>query len=659
MDVKEKRTALSSGKNKKVLKEENTEKPENTGTAEEKKESASSEEVKKEKRARVKKEIQPQKPSEPQTDTDYDDEDEILKFEEEISPKSRVELVDILEKLINEEDLNSHKTRIGLIKVAYNKHYKEDNETELKIFIEKGGKKEEYQPLRDTTHESFKASFEKYKEKKALLNEQFEKEREKNLIEKKQILEELKALVGREETLKKTYDDFKTLQTRWREIGPVHPKETNDLWQTYHYYVEIFFDKVKINKELKDLDQKKNLKKKIAICEKIEALFLEDSIKNATLQFEKYQEEWREIGPVPNSKKDEIWERFKEAAKKFNKHRQEYYDKIKEEKEQNYLAKVALCEKVELLAEMDFHSARETEEKAKEIGEIQKAWKTIGFTPKKNNEDIWNRFKAANDLFFQNRHEFYQKNKEEKIQNLNLKIELCIQAEALQNNTEWRKTTEEFLKLQEEWKKIGPVPKKHSEKLWKRFRTSCDTFFNSKSNFFATMDERQENNLKLKKELLEKIENFTFDPAKTDECLKILKDFQAEWIEIGHVPINEKDNLNGRFKAAINKCYDNLKLDFSEKNLINFKTRFESIYGSPNGYKIIKQESIILSGKISTAKSEISIWENNIGFLSRAKSSEPLRKEFEEKISSGKEKIKLMEDKLKFLKKLMRPQTSS
>ncbi|MFA6923064.1 MAG: DUF349 domain-containing protein [Bacteroidales bacterium] len=653
MDVKEKRTAISSTRNKKVLKEENSVNPENTDIAEEKKESTSSEEIKKEKKGRIKKEIQPQKSSETNTDTDIVQEDEILKFEEEISLKSRGELVEILGSFINQEDLNSHKINIGLIKVAYNKLYKEDNENELKKFIEDSGKKEEYLPLNDIIHESFKAGFEKYKEKKAVLNEQFEKEREKNLIEKKQILEELKALVGSEETLKKTYDDFKTLQTRWREIGTVPPKETNDLWQTYHYYVEMFFDKVKINKELKDLDQKKNLKKKIALCEKIEALLLENSIKNATLQFEELQEKWREIGPVPNSKKDEIWERFKEAAKKFNKHRQEYYDKIKEEKEQNYLAKIALCEKVELLAETNFHSATETEEKVKEIGEIQKAWKNIGFTPKKNNEEIWNRFKVANDTFFKNRHEFYQKNKEEKIQNLNLKIELCIQAEALQVNTDWRKTTEEFLKLQDEWKKIGPVPRKHSEKLWKRFRTACDTFFNNKSNFFATIDERQESNLKLKTELLEKIENYKFDNVNSDECLKILKDFQAQWIEIGHVPINEKDKLNSRFKDAINKCFDNLKLDFSEKNLINFKSRFENIYNSPDGYKIVKQESIILSGKINTAKSEISVWENNIGFLSRAKSSEPLRKEFEEKISSGKEKIKLMEDKFKFLKRLM------
>ena len=584
--------------------------------------------------------------------SDHEEEEaDLFKFEEEISQKSRLELIDILDSFIKDEDFNQNKSKIGLVKIAYNKLLRDENELLQKEFVDAGNKKEDFVLVHDSIHETFKNLFEKYKEKKAGHEIELEKDRQNNLNQKRQILEDLKLLVNSEETLKKTYDDFKSLQAKWRETGPVPPKEIADLWQSYNYFVEIFFDKIKINKELKDLDQKKNLERKIEICEKIEELLLEKSIKKGTLLIQQYHDEWREIGPVVNDKKDEIWERFKEATRKHNKYRQEYYDKINEEKEKNYQEKLAICEKVEALAEMNFNTIKEIEDRVNEISELQKTWKTIGFAPKKNNDEVWKRFKDANDLFFKNRHEFYQKIKGERINSLNLKLEICLNAESIKDSSDWKKTTEDFLKLQEDWKKIGSVPKKHSDKLWKRFREACDHFFNRKSEFFSNIDQHQENNLKLKTEIIQKVKDYQFGD-NSEENLNIIKGFQREWLKVGHVPHSEKDNINKLFKETIDKCFDNLKMNSKEKSILNFKSRFDGIQSSSNGNRIVYQETTTLSTKINAMKSEIAVWENNIGFLSHSKSSELFRKEFEEKIATTKEKIKVMEEKLKYLKSL-------
>ncbi|MFH0893168.1 MAG: DUF349 domain-containing protein [Bacteroidota bacterium] len=590
----------------------------------------------------------------PHPDHVIEDEEEYLRFEEQAKEFSREQLIVAMEENLLEEDLHKQKSRIGIIRVSFNERQKELSEKHLSSHLEMGGSKEDFNPPADELDEKFKSLFSQYKQKKAKIEEAQEVERKKNLEQKLFLLEELRKLVDTEESLKKTYDEFRGIQEKWREIGPVPPKEVQNIWQNYHHLVERFFDKVKINNELKELDQKKNLEKKMQLCEKAEELLVETSVVKSIQQLQKLHEEWRLSGPVPNDKRDEIWLRFKTASDIINKNRLEYYDSMKEEQEKNLMSKTALCEKIEQLNELSLDNIKEWEDKTNEVSELQKAWKTIGFAPKKNNDEIWKRFKAANDLFFHNRNEFYRYLKDEKIHNINLKLDLCVQAEAIQESTEWKRTTEEYLRLQQEWRKTGPVPKKHAEKLWKRFRAACDHFFNRKNAFFTTIDSNQEENLKKKTELIETVENYVLS-EDNDDNLKHLREFQRLWTEIGHVPVQQKDKLWDRFRAAIDKHFENLKISGSDRSAFKFKSRLENIVqGGGKGVSIMIQEKNQLLAKINGLKSDIAVWENNIGFFSNSKSSEMMRKEFESKIEEAKERLKTYEAKLKIINELRR-----
>ncbi|MCK4360956.1 MAG: DUF349 domain-containing protein, partial [Bacteroidales bacterium] len=488
---------------------------------------------------------------------------------------TKEQLVELLEATVKEPDVTSIKTKIALIKVAFLKINKIEKDRQLEKYIAEGGVEEDYSPPEDQLEERFKLSFSIYKQNKAKYNQEQEKLKQDNLEKKKQILEELKVLISSEETLKKTYDEFKILQGRWKEIGMVPQGEINNLWQSYHFLVEKFFDKVKINKELRDLDLKKNLESKIKLCEKTEELLLETSILRSFKQLQKYHEEWKEIGPVANDKKDEIWERFKAATDKINERRREHYAKLYEDQKNNYEAKSVLCDKAEKLITIEISSIKEWQGYTEQMNELFKIWKTIGPTPKKQNDEIWQRFKSSMNAFFTNKKEYFVRIKEQQVNNYNLKIDLCVQAEALKNNTDWKKTTREMINLQKEWKNTGPVPRKNSDKIWKRFRAACDEFFNSKSEYYANIQDHEVNNLKLKQELIQKVEDYKFGEDKK-ENLKVIKEFQREWMDIGHVPIKEKEKLQNEFRLAVDKHLDNLKISSTEISTLNYKTRIEA-----------------------------------------------------------------------------------
>jgi len=409
---------------------------------------------------------------------------------------SRLELVDELDKAVQVTDINSVKTRIALIKVAYMKKKKEENLQKYEHVMEEGGSREELEAIHeDDLDVRFNEIFNIYKANKARYTEEQEKIKLENLRKKIQILDDLKNLISSEETLKKTYDEFKMLQERWKEIGMVPRTEINNLWQNYHFLVEKFFEKVKLNKELKDLDLKKNLEAKIALCEKTEELLLETSIIKSFKKLQKYHEEWKEIGPVPADKKDEIWERFKNTTDKINDRRREHYSLIEKEQQKNLETKVALGEQAAEVLSQKNETIKEWQDNTNKINELLKIWKSIGPVPQKFNSEIWMRFKSSLDAFFANKKDFFDKLKEQQFHNYNLKVELCLQAEAVKNNTDWKKTTNELIHLQGEWKKIGPVPKKHSDKVWKRFRAACDEFFNAKSSYFSNIQAHEEENL--------------------------------------------------------------------------------------------------------------------------------------------------------------------
>ncbi|MCU0370163.1 MAG: DUF349 domain-containing protein [Bacteroidales bacterium] len=585
-----------------------------------------------------------------------EEDEEGLEYHEEIVEKydtyDREKLVEILEETVREENILKIKTRVALIKVAFLRLSKEYRQLMLDTHLNSGGTRENYVPAADPLVEKFNHVFETYKKNKIKFNEQQEVVKLRNLDAKKAILEELKELINSEETLKKTYDQFKDLQTKWKEIGLVPSTEINNLWQNYHFLVEKFFDKVKISKELRDLDLKKNLERKLELCEKAEELLIEPSVIRSFQQLQKYHEEWKEVGPVPQDKRDEIWERFKTATDKINERRRDHYNSLAKDQDTNLLAKIALCEKAEQLASMEIDNLKDWQEKTREVNDLLKVWKTIGPAPKKENDEIWEKFKAFLNGFFANKKEFFSKIKQEQLNNFNLKLDIVKQAEALKESTDWRKTTQELISLQKEWKNIGPVPRKHSDKIWKRFRAACDEFFHNKSKFFSTVVESEKENLDKKLELISRIETWEAGKDKSAN-LEALKGFQREFTEIGHVPIKEKNRVHDAFRQAINKHFDGLKISSYEmRQGSEYRSRQESSYDDGGDGRYQRRsggssEWSALSTKVSKLREEILLWENNIGFLAHSKKADLLRQEFEKKIQDAKTELAQLEARLK------------
>ena len=602
-------------------------------------------------------------PLEALSDMDTTEEDDEEDSEEEegsltdLSEDTREELVAKLEELVKEEDVLKIKDDVARVKVAFlklNKDFK--HEAYQKMVAEADEAEGEDAPAKevevadDEVEEKFKAAFQIYKQNRARFNDQQEKLKIENLESKNRILEELKALIGSEETLKKTYDEFKVLQEQWKAIGMVPKAEVNNLWQNYHFLVEKFFDKVKINKELKDLDMRKNLEAKMELCGKAEELLLETSIIKSFKQLQQYHEEWKEIGPVPQDKKDELWDRFRSATEKINDRRREYYNEMQESFEQNLAAKTILCEKAEQVIAVEYNSIKTWQQGTSQITELLQIWKTLGPAPKKQNNEIWNRFKASLDTFFNAKKEFYNKLKDQQMHNYNLKLDLCVQAEALRASTDWKNTTRELINMQKEWKDVGPVPRKQSDKIWKRFRSACDEFFQAKSAYFKNVSGHEEENMKLKLELIEKAKAFEVGENR-NEAVETLKDFQQQWMGIGHVPIKEKDRLQTEFRALINKHFETLKMESVSMGASNYRNRMDRMTkDSPDAGRVIGKERGFVQGKIQQLQDEIKTWENNIGFFAKSKTANLLKQEFEKKIDKAKEELVLLEEKLKMLR---------
>ena len=561
---------------------------------------------------------------------------------------NKQELVELFEEIVQEKDISRIKKQVGEINAAFHQCNREEKEKELNDFIAGGGKKEDYKHTEDPLEQRFKAAFNVYKHNKAKYAEELEHRKHDNLALKVKILDELRALIDSEETLKNTYDEFRRLQDRWKEIGMVPASELNNLWQNYHFLVERFFDKVRINKELRDLDLKKNLEQKIILCEKAEELLVERSIIRSFKLLQKYHDKWREIGPVPIEKKDEIWERFKLATDKINVRRKEHYKIVHEDQQKNFDAKVVLCEEAEVLGSQAVSGLKEWQKKTDEINELFKTWKTIGRAPKSQNDEIWNRFKTAMDTFFGSKREFLGKLKDQQMDNLNIKIDLCVQAEAIKDSEEWRNTTNELIRLQKDWKKIGPVPRRHSEKVWKRFRSACDTFFNRKSDFFKNIHVVEAENFTKKEELVKKILAYKISKDKSAN-LEMLKSFQRSWMDTGHVPFKDKDKLQKKYREAIDQLIDKMDIDRQELSQTDYKNKIDMLKGDKDSEWRLEKERTNLMGKMKKLNDEIALWENNIGFFASSKSSDLLRKEFESKIEKAKKEVDSFKSRLKIL----------
>jgi len=586
-------------------------------------------------------EVMPEMPDLPEPD-----EEELVEDNADLEGLNKLQLVELLEETVQDPDVQNIKDKVAAIRLHFNKLNKEDMDNELEQFIQGGGEAESYQHNEDPIEQRFNAAFGIFKANRAKQNEDLEKQKVENLAKKQAILDELKEIIASDDSLKKTYDDFRALQDRWKEIGPVPAAENANLWNNYHFLVEKFFDKVRIGRELRDLDMKKNLDAKIELCEKAEELLDEKSITKAFKELQKLHEEWKEVGPVPQDKKDEIWERFKSATDKINQTRREHYAQIEGEQTANLEAKKTLCEKAEAIVAEDYTSVNAWQKKSNELSEIFAVWKTIGPAGKKDNEEIWQRFRTTMDTFFAKKKEFFNGLKDRQNENLERKTQLCIEAEGLMESTEWKNTTDRLIKLQEEWKTIGPVPKRYTEKIWKRFRAACDTFFNRKNEHFSGRRSEEEANLAAKKALLEEIKAFQLSPNR-NENMEAIKAFQKRWIEIGYVPMKHKDAITKEYRELIDGLFDTMRKNQNEASTNDFREMMSTWKDDPTAGDRVRKESSKLQIRIQKLRDEIAAMENNIGFFSNSKNSELMRAEYEKKINKAKEDLKVLEDKLK------------
>lgn len=561
---------------------------------------------------------------------------------------SMEDLVALLREMVGNKTVESIINDVESIKINFYKKHKADIEQRRKAFISMGGELDEFTVEPVPLELEMKELLHKFRDLKSEYNKALEEQKGRNLEEKYKIIEQIKELVTKKESINRTFQDFRDLQRQWREIGPVPQQNVKDMWETYHHHVEAFYDFIRINQELRDLDFKKNLEAKIELCEKAEELLLDTNIVDSFRKLQDLHEQWREVGPVPADVRVEIWDRFKEATAKINKKHQEYFIQLKSEQKKNLEAKVALCEKAEEYNNLEIKTHKEWIDYSHELMDLQKVWKTIGFAPKKDNVKIYKRFREACDTFFNRKREYYNSLKEEQNNNLQLKTELCIQAETLSDSTEWKKTMEELIALQKRWKEIGPVPHKHSDKIWKRFRAACDKFFERKAQHYSEIDDSFENNLIKKQELIREIEEFQ-NTDNAEACLKKLKEFQRRWAEIGFVPIKDKDEIHEKYRQAVNQKFDQLKIDDSRKNMLKFKTKIDNYLGKPNGMHRIRMEREKYIARLKQMENDIVLWENNIGFFAHSRNAESMIKEVETKIENAKKNIDLLNKKISII----------
>ena len=564
--------------------------------------------------------------------------------EEKFAGKSKEELVALFARMLEEQPVQSIRRDVEALKIAFYRIRRAEVEAARRRFLEEGGAEEDFAPAVDGAEIQLKELFKEYRRRRDIFIANLEAEKEANLKVKQQIIEELKELVNSDETLNHTFTKFRELQQRWRDTGPVPQQYIKDLWETYNLHVENFYNFIKINKELRDLDLKKNYEQKLALCEAAEALVLEPSIVEAFHKLQKLHDEWRETGPVANEFKETLWERFKEASSRINKQHQAFFENIKAEQTKNLELKAGLCEQTEELAQQLYTTRKEWNRASDRLLEIQKVWKTIGFAPKKDNTRIYERFRTACDRFFEAKRRFYADVKTEMEHNLQLKNELCEAAEALQMSEEWKKTTDELIALQARWKEIGAVSRRYSDQVWKRFRAACDKFFERKAAHFSDVDGQYEQNLVRKQALLDEMA-----AADVKEGgFEMIKEFQRRWSEIGFVPIKRKDEIQKRYKECVDTLFSVLRGSERDRSMSRFREKVSAFKAS--GDRRIRTERDRLYNRVKQLESDIALLENNIGFFAHSKGAEALIADVREKIERAKremadtiEKVKLID----------------
>ena len=567
--------------------------------------------------------------------------------EKPVEPVQKLTKEEILAKLkeVVADVENVAKPEIDGLKQSFYKLHNAEQDAARKLFIENGGAAENFVPQTDCVEEEFKNIMSVIKEKRSALTAELEKQKEMNLQVKLSIIEELKELVESPDDANKSYTEFKKLQQQWNEVKLVPQAKVNELWKNYQLYVEKFYDLLKLNNEFREYDFKKNLEIKTHLCEAAEKLADEADVVSAFHQLQKLHQEFRDTGPVAKELRDEIWARFKAASTTVNRRHQQHFEALKEVEQHNLDQKTVICEIIEAIDYKELTNFASWESKTQEVIALQNKWKTIGFAPQKMNVKIFERFRKACDEFFRRKGEFFKSLKEGMNENLEKKRALCEKAEALKDSTDWKATADELTKLQKEWKTIGPVAKKYSDAVWKRFISACDYFFEQKNKATSSQRSVEQENLEKKKNIIEKL-NAIDDQMDTEEATQLVRDLMKEWNGIGHVPFKEKDRIYKQYHSQVDKLFERFNISASNKKLSNFKSTISSIQeGSPQA---LYREREKLVRAFDNMKNELQTYENNLGFLTTSsKKGNSLLTEINRKVEKLKADIELVKEKIK------------
>ena len=556
---------------------------------------------------------------------------------------SKYEVLERVKELAHSDDTPA-KDEIDHLKTAFYKLLFAEREADQKTFIENGGDPEAYVMKTDDSEEQFKAEMGLIKEKRAKAFQQQEEEKKANLQRKQQIIEKIKMMSTSPEEANKSYNDFKALQQEWKDIKAVPAEKANELWRNYQLYVEQYYDLLNLNRELREYDFKKNLEQKTLLCEAAEKLADEPDAVSAFHQLQELHQQYREIGPVAKELREQIWARFKAASTVINKRHQQHFEELRAKEEENLTRKTALCEKVEAIAKEENKNATDWENHTKQIIDIQTEWKTIGFAPQKMNVKIFDRFRAACDDFFGRKAEFFKTLKEKFAENTKKKKEMVEQAKALMDSTDWKATSDKLIKLQKEWKTIGMVPKKVGDQLWAEFVAACNKFFEARNAATAGTRNEEQQNLDRKKEIIAKLKELLDSAA--DNVQATLQQLIDEYGKIGHVPFKEKDKLFKEYHKVVDALYKQLNISASKQRLDNFKSSIKSM--AKQGEDMLDNERGRLMRRYEQLKSEITTYENNLGFLNASsQKGNSLIDEMNRKVNKLKDDLELIRQKIK------------
>ena len=562
----------------------------------------------------------------------------------EYSSMSKAELVAALEALV-EKPVEEIKREENAIKMAFYQIRKEELDKEKEAFLAKGNEEAAFAPREDEDEAKLKELLNQIKEKRAAHNAAIEEARAKNLEAKQAIIDEIRAISGDADNVNKHYNKVQELRHQFQQIGEVPAANATEIWKTYQAAVESFYDMLKLNKELRDYDFKKNLEQKEQLCEEAEKLSEEENVLEAFRSLQALHDKWREIGPVAKEMRETLWARFKEASAAVNKRHQAFFEQRKKREKENEDAKTSLCEKLESIIAEDHATYAAWDEATKQIIALQEDWKKLGFAARKVNAALFTRFRAKCDEFFSEKAAFFKRMKEEMAANLEKKVALCEKAEALKDSQDWKKTTEALVALQKEWKTVGPVVKKQSDAVWKRFVSACDYFFEQKAKLTVNVRQEERNNLKQKKAVIAAI-NEQLANADEKEAVKNIRELMKQWQGIGHVPFKEKDKVYAEYKKAVDAAYDKLDMKESRANIANFENALNNMSDTDKMYR--ERERLVRTYEQSV--NELKTFENNLGFFNaQSKSGSSMLKEMERRIAKIKEDIAVLEKKIKLI----------